>query len=671
MKPSTRILAAASFVLLLLAVFVLGRWSADPDASPQEQAAEASADTDTLWSCSMHPQIKDEKPGLCPICGMDLIPLNNDAHEPSPIEVVLSENAQKLARIQTTRVTSQAPAKRSIRLLGRVDIDETSQRTVTAWTSGRIERLHVATTGERVRKHQVVATLYSPEIYTARRDLLLAQKQTQRHTQSGASALALQASRSALDAARQKLRLLGVPNAEIRKMEASGKASNNVSIRARAEGTILQRLVEEGTWIKEGTPLYKLADLQKLWVQLDAYETDLQEIQKGQPVILTFQALPGEEIEGVVTFIDPVVNPATRTTRVRVEVPNLQGNLRPGMFAEATLQSADHPTKRPLFVPRTAPLFSGRRSLVYVELPHREKPTYQAREVRLGTRQGEFYPVIAGLKEGERVVTHGAFKLDADLQIRGGLSMMARQDDKERPLDNPIRPGQELQGTVQTLLNEYLQVQEALAADSTEFQKPLRRFLRTVREHKAPQNPGEAKAWGVLQKRLESHAAKLQKAENLSLARQAFLGLSEVVKNLLNVFGAPPGSAVYLAFCPMANENRGGYWLQKSPQIANPYFGAQMLTCGEIKTALSPHNEEPASKPRSKPQSSPSSKTSGHQNRQKAPSKPRNKPGSKPQSKPGSKPASKPRSKPASKPGSQPASKPQSQPASAHGGRTP
>jgi Cu(I)/Ag(I) efflux system membrane fusion protein len=396
---------------------------------------------ETIWTCAMHPQIRQTEPGQCPICGMDLIPIGGSAATDGEDarRVSLSERAKVLARIRTAEVNRLGSGGVARRLLGRVDYDETSLRTVTAWIGGRIDRLHVSTTGERVKRGQVIATLYSPEVYNAHQDLIQARKQFER-LQDGATPSAGRAAEAALNAARDRLRLLGVPGGELRAMESADKPSERVRIRTPFGGTVIERLATQGSYVETGTGLYRVADLSTLWVQLDAYESDLSVLKAGQEVSLGVEALPGKVFKGRVTFVDPVLDPKTRTARVRIEVRNDNRRLRPGMFVEASVQSgngAKTADEAPVVVPATAPLFTGRRSIVYVELEDAEQPTYEARVVTLGPRMGDVYPVLAGLRDGERVVIHGAFAIDADLQIQGGDSMMNVPDDDDGVSHHP------------------------------------------------------------------------------------------------------------------------------------------------------------------------------------------------------------------------------------------
>jgi Cu(I)/Ag(I) efflux system membrane fusion protein len=223
-------------------------------------------------------------------------------------------------------------------------------------------------------------------------------------------------------------------------MERADKPSERARIRTPFGGTVIERLATQGNYVETGSGLYRVANLSTLWVQLDAYESDLPLLETGQNVSIRVEALPGEVFKGRVTFVDPVLNPNTRTARVRIEVKNQDRRLRPGMFVEASVQSdgaGKAAQEAPLVVPATAPLFTGRRSVVYVELPDAEEPTYEARVVTLGPRMGDLYAVLSGLQEGERVVVHGAFAIDADLQIQGGNSMMKLPGDDDADTTTP------------------------------------------------------------------------------------------------------------------------------------------------------------------------------------------------------------------------------------------
>lgn len=571
--------------------FGLGGWLlGGPDPAVEDHAAHAHG-ADVVWTCSMHPQIRQPEAGQCPICGMDLIPATSgdSTDGDRPERVRLSERAKVLARIRTVAVSRMPSPSVDVRLLGRVDYDESLRRDVTAWTGGRIDRLHVRTTGEQVRRGQTIATLYSPEVYAAHQDLLTARRQVERL--SAGSDIARTAAEAALSAARQRLALLGVPQREVDQLAAAPRPTDRVGIRSPFAGTVLERVATEGAYVQTGTVLYRIADLSRVWVQLEAYERDLPSLSVGQTVALELEALPGERFDGAVTFIDPTLDARRRVTRVRVEVDNADGRLRPGMFAEAIVRgSLGGERPRPLTVPASAPLFTGRRSVVFVEVPGQDRPTYDARVVRLGPRMGELYPVVAGLADGDRVVVHGAFTLDADLQIRGGASMMAMPDDTARgAYDDVIEVPEELLAGLAPIVAAYLDLAQALAADDLDAARESARQLLAAEASFRPEEPRDAvDAWRGLAHRVRGHATEIVEAAGIEAMRGAFESLTEQIAELLRRFGNPLPEPVRLAYCPMAAGNEGAEWFQRGERIDNAYFGEMMRTCGEVRLTLEP-----------------------------------------------------------------------------------
>lgn len=588
-KKQTALRVAKRVIVLiaLLVAFVLGGTLLGGPESPAPTTghdhAEHAEEEAELWTCSMHPQIRATEPGSCPICGMNLIPVENSAGENTPEQVSLSESARVRAKIRTTAVKRLHAGGVERRLLGRVDYDETKLRTVTSWIGGRIDKLQVRTTGQRVKRGQVIATLYSPEVFAAHQDLLVAKEQVRKL--KGASESAQIGAQAALGASRSRLRLLGVPAAEVATMENASKPSEQVRIRSPFSGTVIERLATEGRYVKTGSGLYQVADLSRLWVQLDAYESDLPLLKLGQEVSLKMEALPTEVFKGRVAFVDPVLNQRTRTTRVRIEVKNADGQLRPNMFAEAVVRGGlSDAEESVLVVPDTAPLFTGRRSVVYVEVPDAASPTYEARQVRLGPKMGEVYPVIAGLRQGERVVIHGAFTLDADLQIRGGLSMMALPDDAADGLyDQIVQVPAAHKDALKRVLQSYLELHESLAADDLEATHRAAAAVASTAKKLDPKkhNPFR-EAWMPLRRYLTAHAEPIRRAQSLNAARLPFRDLSQQVATLLRVFGNPSEETVRLASCPMALDGEGAEWVQRASEIENPYLGASMHSCGDI-----------------------------------------------------------------------------------------
>lgn len=586
-------IAIAVFFAFAVGAVIGARSCGESEAPKSADSSHAGHQQSTVWTCSMHPQIRMDEPGQCPICGMDLIPATSamddveSKHTSTRGELVtLSPRARALAAIETTPVT-RTTSHAEIRLLGRLDYDETRIRTVTPWTAGRIDELRVQVTGAQIKRNEVVAKLYSPEIYSAMRDLVAAADQSKRLTEGlyGSADLA----GKALDASKQRLRLLGVPERQIEQVVRTRKPPTHVEIRSPFDGTVLERFVDEGEYVSAGTPLFRIADLSRVWVQMDAYETDLPRLQVGQEVVVKVEGLTGEPFTGRTTFIDPVLDKRERTARVRVEVDNPKGRLRPGMFAEAIIEGEAVGGPAPLVIPESAPLFTGRRSVVFVEAPRATNPTYELRVVRLGPRTGPVYPVLAGLNEGERVVTRGAFVLDADVQLRGGRSMMTMADDVSSapPPAPPVSTA--FRKALRPVVESYLAAQAQLADDDFEAARQSLSDLATRANEASPD--GSRKAIGEWQRvasKLVGHARHGASSSNAADLRSAFEHLSMQLSELLRLFGNPLDTPLQLAFCPMAFDARGAEWIQQDGPLQNPYYGQAMLRCGEFRATVLP-----------------------------------------------------------------------------------
>ncbi|HIJ72043.1 MAG TPA: efflux RND transporter periplasmic adaptor subunit [Planctomycetes bacterium] len=461
-------------VVLIIAAFIAGRLiPTKPADSDSAGSTEADTPKITQWTCSMHPQIRRPKPGKCPICFMDLIPVNGDSGQIGDRQISFSANALKLMEIRTNPVERKF-AEARIRMVGKIDYDESRIKYITAWTPGRIDRLYVDYTGIRVKKGDHMVYLYSPDLLSAQGELIQAAKSAQ-NISPDSSEIINRSILATLDAAREKLRLLGLTPQQIEDIEQSGKPVDHLTIYAPIGGIVINKNATEGMYVQTGTRIYTIADLSKLWVKLDAYESDISWIRYGQQVEFTTEAYPGRVFKGRISFIDPILDAKTRTVKLRVNVDNSDGVLKPGMFVRAVagakvagagrimdtamagkwicpmhpdvvkdspgpcdicqmpLQTAeslgyatiDESAKAPLVVPASAPLITGKRAVVYVQVPGVTRPTYQGREVVLGPKAGDYYIVQSGLTEGEIVVTNGNFKIDSALQIQAGPSMMS------------------------------------------------------------------------------------------------------------------------------------------------------------------------------------------------------------------------------------------------------
>lgn len=336
----------------------------------------------------------------------------------------LSERARKLAQVEVAPVIRKfVPAV--IRLYGRIDYDETKLAHITAWVPGRIEKLYVNFTGMEVKKGEPMADYYSPELIVAQQELLQSLKSS-RELKNSATSFAKDQSERNLASSRVKLRLFGISPEQIEKIEKSGRVEEVLQVKAPTSGVVIHKNALEGEYVKEGTEIFTIADLNEVWVQLEAYESDLSALKLGEKVSFTTDALPGETFSGTIHFIAPFLNEKTRTASIRLNAENQDGKLKPGMYVTGIVKSQISAGEKrpPLIIPASAPLITGKRAIVYVQAPD-DPSRYQLREVILGPKVGGYYIVSSGLKEGELVVVHGNFKIDSAAQIRAKPSMMS------------------------------------------------------------------------------------------------------------------------------------------------------------------------------------------------------------------------------------------------------
>lgn len=662
-KSGSKILVFLIILIAFVSGYLLKGRSAHLNESPSEIPAGESGTKILFWTCSMHPQIHQPNPGQCPICAMDLIPVTDETPEQEDgagPNLTLSPAAQKLAQIQVT------PAERKfvtaeVRMVGKIDYDETRLAVITAWVPGRIDRLYVDFTGTRVQKGDHLVYLYSPELLTAQKELLETLKGVENLGKSNIESIR-QSTRDMVESSREKLRLLGLTAEQIKNIETSEKPSDHLTIYSPIGGIVIHKNATEGMYVNTGTPIYTISDLTHLWVRLDAYETDLAFLRYGQEAEFETEAYPGEIFKGKIAFIDPVLNEKTRTVKVRVNLSNPEGKLKPGLFVRgmvrATLSEGNkvlapdlagkwispmHPeivkdepgncdicgmplvraetlgfvsegnkdAKPSLVIPSTAPLITGKRALVYIQKPGLEG-TFEAREIVLGHRAGDYYIVQSGLDEGEKVVVNGNFKIDSAIQILGKPSMMSPEGGSaaiphhqtspstEDRISHETMPPQMKEESFETpeqfktrmdsLFLAYFDIQKALTLDNLEeARKAFDSFSQNLGNVDMGLLKGEAhNAWMKELNVLEKNVINMKKAESIEEFRLHFASLSDSLTIAAKKFGLKAGQTIFRLHCPMAFNNRGADWLQSSgDQVENPYFGAAMLRCGEKVETIS------------------------------------------------------------------------------------
>jgi Cu(I)/Ag(I) efflux system membrane fusion protein len=360
------------------------------------------ADDVSHYTCSMHPSVRRDAPGTCPICGMALSPVTFDEQETGVVRI--DEARGREIGIRTGKV-ERAPMKRTLRAVGRVAYDETRLRDVTLKLGGWITKLHVTQTGQPIRQGQMLFTLYSPELFAAQQEYLLARGRN--------DALA--------GAAEKKLSLWGLTSAQIAKVAEKGEPLENVPFYAPASGYVIEKNVVEGAAVQAGERLFRIAALDKVWVEAELFEADLPSVKVGGPATVELSYLPGATFEGKVTYVYPYLDPVARTGKVRVELRNAGRELKPDMYA-TILFDVDLGSR--LQIPIDAVVYTGPRRLVFVDLGEgRLRP----QEVTLGARTDDKVEVLSGLSEGQTVVTSGNFLVAAESRIRSAAKFWTEE----------------------------------------------------------------------------------------------------------------------------------------------------------------------------------------------------------------------------------------------------
>ncbi len=450
-----RVVGTAIVLALLVGAFVgLSLWGR---GGPETQLAASG-----VWTCSMHPQIRMDHPGKCPLCGMDLVRLDATARAvDDPRHLSLSEHARRMATLETVTIELR-PLIKVIRTVGRVAFDETRLAQIAARVEGRVDEVFANVTGTMVKQGDHLVMIYSPDLLTTQEELLIAARGDAASGRAGIS-------RSLTANARRRLELWGITAEQINELTRTGVPQTHLVVYAPIGGTVLEKNVREGQYVKEGDELYSIADLTHVWLILQLYESDVPWVRFGQPVEVSLEGRP-ERLQGFVGFVEPVLDDATRSVAVRVVLRNEQGLLKPGMYAHASLgipilsagvpgptglegkfacpmhpyvvadavgtcqvcgmalervpgepQPEGAAPPAALAVPASAVLSTGSRQLVYVE---RSPGVYESVEPKLGPRAGDYYLVLSGLSAGQRVVTSGGFLLDSQFQLTGKPSLL-------------------------------------------------------------------------------------------------------------------------------------------------------------------------------------------------------------------------------------------------------
>jgi Cu(I)/Ag(I) efflux system membrane fusion protein len=406
--------------------------------------------------------------------------------------------------------------------------------------------------------------LYAPNLVAAQQELL--------------TAAPLKASQPALyQAVRNKLKNWKLTDKQIDQIEQDGTAKETFPVYANVSGTVTELLTSEGDFVKAGQPIARLSNLGTVWAELDAYESQLDQFRIGQQLSLTTKAYPDLKLEARISFIDPVLDQNKRTVTIRATLQNREGFLKPGMFVWANIPSKTGTREVPLTIPASAVMWTGKRSLVYVK-EHPDQPVFAMREVTLGSRTADSFVVVSGLEAGEEIVTNGTFTVDAAAQLQGKKSMMNQRSSEEDfividPLD------EEFVAQLKVSAQSYFELKDALVdSDQEAAVKIASKMAENLRKIDTDTRADQEEAL----QNMREHLTALEAASSIDQQRVHFQRISEALISMARPLGSAD-QPIYLQYCPMANQNKGAYWLSLESDIKNPYYGEAMLRCGEVR----------------------------------------------------------------------------------------
>lgn len=589
-----------------------------------ESAGSAGAAVENKrYICPMMCTPPSTEPGRCPVCAMELVAATGGGGGDG-ISVTIEASARRLVGIQTA-VSKMGEMTRTIRTIGSIDFDESRLSTISAYIDGRLEKMFADYVGFQVKEGEDLALIYSPQLYSAQTEFVTSlDNRTSRRFSIGDSNLQ--------EMARENLSELGMTSEQIDSLSESRKPESRIRIKSPQSGTVIEKSAVEGDYVKTGQKLFRIADLTSVWMMLELFPDDAANVRFGQQVEAEIQSIPGEVFTGRVAFIDPTVNKRTRTVRVRVEVMNFDGKLRPGDYATARISvpavpmntvfdpalagkfispmhpqvireepgkcplcgrdlvptsqlgyaDAPQPEQRVVTVPRDSVLLNGDHGVIYVET---EPGRFEIRRVTVGPMSDTHAVIIEGLAAGETVATSGNFLIDSQMQLAGNPSLMDPRKAPsfspgplKLPNTDPMMLAGDTSSDFDQAYDAYFEIQCAMAADVAPPPVALNTLLAALsRLEMSPEVPDHAQQQIAIARRSASRMDG-----SLDTAREAYRGVSHALLRAAVVARGPKTSvALKHYYCPMVRGG-GGDWMQPDGELANPYWGEEMLHCGEL-----------------------------------------------------------------------------------------
>lgn len=544
----------------------------------------------TTYTCPMHPQIVQSSAGTCPICAMDLVPVTKTGAKAT--EIMLSAGQMQLANVTVQPIASGTIGNSTV-LNARLAADQQQADVISSRVAGRIERLAVKETGQPIRKGQVLYEIYSEPLLTQQQEYLMALRQTEELKEPRYETFRR--------AAEQKLRLYGMTEPQIAQLAKTRQLQPRIPFVAPAGGTVTEIAASEGQYVGEGALLYRLVNLSQLWVEAELYAGEARYVKVGDRLPVEVVGAGGNlPLTARVTFINPEYRAGTQVLVMRAVLPNPGGRFQPGQQARVLLR---HGVQRGLTLPVDAVVRAGEGAVVFVQTT---AGTFQPRKVKTGTETDQQVAITSGLNGDETVAMSGAYLLYSELILKKGLNPITadlEEGVKSTPTteSNPTTPvarsgdappkahkapevfRKQLTGVYETSLK----LTEALVASNPAQAKAAAAGVeKALASVEMTQLSGQAHTdWMTYLNEMTTGLKGIRSAGDLDKQRTAYAGFENGLYRSIKAYSIAD-KPVYRQYCPMALNNKGSYWLSDKKPIRNPYFGDQMLTCGETKEEI-------------------------------------------------------------------------------------